>query len=383
MLEWSPGGSRSAKDRDKGKAVANGGLEGAGPPTPRKGKGITPKDLVRKLGFHSGLDSGTTVVLRGSTLKRRTSLQALASARSGLSSELGSSVSSDGSSKLSTVGNDSTRKTSVDSRFSDTTSMKDSPKRRRSRRRPWSKSSPDGGTLQTIDEMSFQAQPTVLTVERAAVAKVYLETHFNELINKQSARNVRLQCLESQLYYSPHLTVDQKEAIHLSFYRQETCHARETRVLRAQSLASLKGEDSSPHIDKYESLKILGRGIFGVKLVREKSDSECGYAKQVFAMKVIRKSDMLRSSQEGHLRAERDFLVASERSNWLMLWRAAGQARRQKANGGRRQDCPAGCQLPGPQEPVSGHGIHAWRRLPWAADPRKHSPRVGRVLLCR
>jgi hypothetical protein len=33
-------------------------------------------------------------------------------------------------------------------------------------------------------------------------------------------------------------------------------------------------------------------------------------------MKAIRKSDMLRNSQEGHLRAERDFLVAAEGSRW-------------------------------------------------------------------
>jgi protein-serine/threonine kinase len=38
----------------------------------------------------------------------------------------------------------------------------------------------------------------------------------------------------------------------------------------------------------------------------------------VYAMKVIRKSDMLRNSQEGHLRAERDFLVASENSKWVV-----------------------------------------------------------------
>ncbi|KAL9477110.1 hypothetical protein ACSS6W_006951 [Trichoderma asperelloides] len=35
-------------------------------------------------------------------------------------------------------------------------------------------------------------------------------------------------------------------------------------------------------------------------------------------MKVIRKSDMLRSSQEGHLRAERDFLVSCEGSSWVV-----------------------------------------------------------------
>ncbi|RAR03972.1 serine/threonine-protein kinase cbk1 [Stemphylium lycopersici] len=95
------------------------------------------------------------------------------------------------------------------------------------------------------------------------------------------------------------------------------------------------------------------KGSFGVvRLVREKSDncgnlrgSSCsvGYLdgsstpqedkpstpirrpKQVFAMKVIRKSDMLRNSQEGHLRAERDFLVASENSQWVVPLVAAFQ----------------------------------------------------------
>jgi serine/threonine protein kinase len=40
--------------------------------------------------------------------------------------------------------------------------------------------------------------------------------------------------------------------------------------------------------------------------------------KDVFAMKVIRKSVMIRNSQEGHLRAERDFLVASAKSRWIV-----------------------------------------------------------------
>ncbi|KAL1799179.1 hypothetical protein ACET3X_003216 [Alternaria dauci] len=100
------------------------------------------------------------------------------------------------------------------------------------------------------------------------------------------------------------------------------------------------------HISNYDIIRVLGKGSFGVvRLVREKSDncgslrgSSCsiGYLdgsltprndkpsptirrpKQVYAMKVIRKSDMLRNSQEGHLRAERDFLVASENSRWVV-----------------------------------------------------------------
>lgn len=50
--------------------------------------------------------------------------------------------------------------------------------------------------------------------------------------------------------------------------------------------------------------------------------------KEVFAMKVIRKSNMLRNSQEAHTRAERDFLVASEGSPWIVPLIAAFQDNR-------------------------------------------------------
>ncbi len=45
-------------------------------------------------------------------------------------------------------------------------------------------------------------------------------------------------------------------------------------------------------------------------------------------MKVIRKSDMIRNGQEGHLRAERDFLVAAEGSRWIIPLIAAFQDRK-------------------------------------------------------
>ncbi|EOA83279.1 hypothetical protein ACJQWK_00278 [Exserohilum turcicum] len=107
------------------------------------------------------------------------------------------------------------------------------------------------------------------------------------------------------------------------------------------------------HASNYDIIRVLGKGSFGVvRLVREKSEncetlrgssSSARYLdgsltlqnetppvlnqrpKQLFAMKVIRKSDMLRNSQEGHLRAERDFLVASENSRWVVPLIAAFQ----------------------------------------------------------
>lgn len=90
-----------------------------------------------------------------------------------------------------------------------------------------------------------------------------------------------------------------------------------------------KGLHSAP-VDKYEALKVLGKGSFGVvRLVREQTpEAPKRWAnrpsnpprKPVYAMKVIRKSSMLLNNQEGHLRAERDFLVASEGSRWYVTY---------------------------------------------------------------
>lgn len=167
-------------------------------------------------------------------------------------------------------------------------------------------------------------RPSIVTVERAAAAKVFIETTVHETMNKRNSRDTRRQLLESQLYFSPHLDMDQKSAIRRSYYKQESCHLRELRALKAQSHAAGKGRSGGPYVDNYEPLKVLGKGSFGVvRLVREKANKSHSHghghgqtqrSQQVYAMKVIRKSDMLRSSQEGHLRAERDFLVASEGS---------------------------------------------------------------------
>jgi hypothetical protein len=175
--------------------------------------------------------------------------------------------------------------------------------------------------LSTIEEIipaNVQIQPTISTVERVAAAKVYLETYFNEQFHRPDSRILRRQFLETQLYYNHHLNMSEKQALRVSLLNSETCHMRETRVLRSKSQAASRGLSESPVV-KYESLKVLGKGSFGVvRLVRETSLRGHTCSKQVYAMKVIRKSSMLRSSQEGHLRAERDFLVASENSLWYV-----------------------------------------------------------------
>ncbi|KAK6226714.1 hypothetical protein QIS74_00269 [Colletotrichum tabaci] len=134
----------------------------------------------------------------------------------------------------------------------------------------------------------------VITAERAAAAKIYLETYYREVLSEgPTPREVRL----TQFQFD----MDQQASYLKQWEREERWKV------------FLKTETDFLQLDNLETLQILGKGSFGVvKLVRDHS------RRQVYAMKVIRKSDMIRSCQEGHLRAERDLLAASESSQWIV-----------------------------------------------------------------
>ena len=187
-------------------------------------------------------------------------------------------------------------------------------------------------------------KPTVATVETTANAKIFFETYFNTILSGQtSPRSLRRRELESRLL-AESLSPEQRQQERYAWAVRESDHLRQNRVLESKTnqMTGSSGFD----IAGYQLVRILGKGSFGiVRLVREKDDArhmvewklassnvwrstfetqsiisrEAQKAKrEVYAMKVIRKSDMLRNSQEGHLRAERDFLVASEKSRWVV-----------------------------------------------------------------
>ncbi|ERT03103.1 AGC/NDR/NDR protein kinase [Sporothrix schenckii ATCC 58251] len=192
----------------------------------------------------------------------------------------------------------------------------------------------DSTALITIpDKPVVLERPSVVTVELAAAAKIFLEIHYNELLRGPTPRALRAYHVETQLVNARNLTSGGRQAYLEAFYRAESFHLRENRILKARSTRSLLlDEGNGPSLlhasicaANFEMLKILGKGSFGtVRLVREKPTAFDSPAvvkekrKQVYAMKVIRKSEMIRSGQEGHVRAERDFLVSSEGSNWAV-----------------------------------------------------------------
>ncbi|EAQ93651.1 hypothetical protein CHGG_01886 [Chaetomium globosum CBS 148.51] len=213
---------------------------------------------------------------------------------------------------------------------------------------------------------------SIATAERAAAAKIFLETHFGKLLGPgPSPRQMRQQMLETELFNRNRVggngggsggggsggaaaAAAAAAAARARFWRRESEYLREMRVVKVRGLGMVRvgcgagtgtrfglgaesrsgsgsgigngvGEEETggkggmdggglSGYRGYETVSVLGKGSFGVvRLVRER-----GRAGRVYAMKVIRKSKMLRTSQEGHLRAERDILVASEGSRWIV-----------------------------------------------------------------
>ncbi|KAL8702068.1 MAG: hypothetical protein Q9224_000184 [Gallowayella concinna] len=223
------------------------------------------------------------------------------------------------------------------------------------------------GSLTPIEESPQIISPTIVTVESAANAKIFFETYFDALLSGQNCpRSLRRHELEKRLHVEA-LTAEQCRHERALWALQESDQLRQTRVLKSKANATTMR--SGVTVAGFNIVKVLGKGSFGVvRLVRQRSSTQdeqpmhnagtsAPYSlrqlsrdepmarkmstietlratldiqrasqrrdmkkprREVYAMKVIRKSDMLRNSQEGHLRAERDFLVASEKSRWVV-----------------------------------------------------------------
>jgi serine/threonine kinase 38 len=89
---------------------------------------------------------------------------------------------------------------------------------------------------------------------------------------------------------------------------------------RRQMIAKLEKEEADEAkrrrkkrtIDDYSPIAVVGRGAFGeVRVMRSKDDN------QVYAVKVMRKADMLKKNQVSHIRAERDVLALAD-NPWVV-----------------------------------------------------------------
>ncbi|KAM0944763.1 putative protein kinase AGC-NDR family [Dioscorea sansibarensis] len=134
-----------------------------------------------------------------------------------------------------------------------------------------------------------EPQGSSLTMERVAAAKKFIENHYRSHMKNIQERKERRWFLERKLASS---RVPQEEQINLikDLERKETEYMR----LKRHKIC----------VDDFDLLTIIGRGAFGeVRLCREKSSGN------IYAMKKLKKSEMLSRGQVDHVIAERNLLA--------------------------------------------------------------------------
>ncbi|GMQ02474.1 hypothetical protein CsSME_00048684 [Camellia sinensis var. sinensis] len=128
-----------------------------------------------------------------------------------------------------------------------------------------------------------------LTMEKVAAAKQFIENHYRAQMKNIQERKERRWVLERKLASSD---VPKEEQINLI----KDLERKETEFMR------LKRHKIC--VDDFELLTIIGRGAFGeVQLCREKKSGN------IYAMKKLKKSEMLKRGQVEHVRAERNLLA--------------------------------------------------------------------------
>ncbi|XP_022721273.1 serine/threonine-protein kinase tricorner-like isoform X2 [Durio zibethinus] len=131
--------------------------------------------------------------------------------------------------------------------------------------------------------------PSTATNQKVAAAKQYIENHYKAQMKNLQDRKERRWMLERKLADADFTAEEQMNM--LKFLEK-----KETEYMRLQR--------HKMGVDDFELLTIIGRGAFGeVRLCKEKATGN------VYAMKKLQKSEMLRRGQVEHVKAERNLLA--------------------------------------------------------------------------
>ncbi|XP_022714638.1 serine/threonine-protein kinase tricorner-like [Durio zibethinus] len=131
--------------------------------------------------------------------------------------------------------------------------------------------------------------PSTATKQKVAAAKQYIENHYKAHMKNLQDRKERRWMLERKLADAD---VTAEEQMNMLKFLEK----KETEYMRLQR--------HKMGVDDFKLLTIIGRGAFGkVRLCKEKATGN------VYAMKKLQKSEMLRRGQVEHVKAERNLLT--------------------------------------------------------------------------
>ncbi|CAK9187798.1 unnamed protein product [Ilex paraguariensis] len=131
--------------------------------------------------------------------------------------------------------------------------------------------------------------PSDATKQKVAAAKQYIEKHYKEQMKNLQERRERRNMVEKKLAAAEVSEEEQSNIL-------KNLDQKETEFMRLQRHKMVA--------DDFEPLTMIGKGAFGeVRLCREKATGH------VYAMKKLKKSEMLRRGQVEHVKAERDLLA--------------------------------------------------------------------------
>ncbi|GAM24873.1 hypothetical protein SAMD00019534_080480 [Acytostelium subglobosum LB1] len=147
------------------------------------------------------------------------------------------------------------------------------------------------------DTLDGKPNPTRPTMDKSLAAKMYIEQYYMNQQKSAKQRLSRRKDLEEKMG-NMKLTAKEQNDMIKELDKKESDYNRLKRI-------KLKRSD-------FDLIKVIGRGAFGeVSLVRKKESGE------LFAMKRLVKSEMLKKEQVAHVRAERDVLVNAN-NEWVV-----------------------------------------------------------------
>ena len=139
----------------------------------------------------------------------------------------------------------------------------------------------------------FQKQ----TMKKAIVTKTRIEMFYEKMSKQNKEREMRRIALETEMSRKCLAEADREE------YRKKL-QAKETQHLRLKRV--------KVSMAMFEKLRTIGKGAYGkVMIVRLK------HTNQIFAMKKMRKDEMLRKNAQKHVRIEKEILESSQQVPWV------------------------------------------------------------------